>query len=370
MAAAAAGGVSADSSSRRARLDEPGREPGVDLARGLAVFGMFAAHVVVTPDAFRGADPSTWLAAVHGNSSILFATLAGVSLALVTGGSEPIAGARLRTARQRIAIRAALILVIGVVLWLLPAPVYVILPAYAILFVIALPLLRWRPLPLLALAAGVAAVSPFLVQRVDGWSFWTSESGRVVAALFGWHYPFLAWIAFVLTGLALVRAGGVGPARAAIAGAIGAAVSYVGFGIIGAGASPESALSAEPHSTGMGEIVGSGGLAVVVICVCVLVGRTPARWLLWPIRAVGSMPLTAYTAQLVAWSIWIWVAENDGSAVSRLYDFQEADPFWPLAIGTIVACSVWAALLGRGPLEAAIAGAARAAVPGPAPTPR
>src|SRR5690606_26645416 len=71
LAAAPAGGVVAE---RR------GREPGIDLARGLAVFGMFAAHLLVTAPCFSWSDPGTWTAAVHGNSSILFATLAGVSL--------------------------------------------------------------------------------------------------------------------------------------------------------------------------------------------------------------------------------------------------------------------------------------------------
>ncbi|MEK8225302.1 hypothetical protein NKG05_02965 [Oerskovia sp. M15] len=51
------------------------RIPGVDVARGVAILGMFAAHVGVTSDDFSTGDG--WLSLVHGRSSILFAVIAG-----------------------------------------------------------------------------------------------------------------------------------------------------------------------------------------------------------------------------------------------------------------------------------------------------
>ena len=74
------------------RLNGPQRIAGVDLARGLAVIGMIAAHLLWIED-FDFADAATWVAVVDGRSSILFATLAGVSIGLVTGGSRPLAAA-------------------------------------------------------------------------------------------------------------------------------------------------------------------------------------------------------------------------------------------------------------------------------------
>ena len=68
------------------RLNGPQRIAGVDLARGLAVIGMIAAHVLWIED-FDFADAATWVAVVDGRSSILFATLAGVSIGLVTGAA-------------------------------------------------------------------------------------------------------------------------------------------------------------------------------------------------------------------------------------------------------------------------------------------
>src|SRR5690606_5958294 len=53
----------------------PRRVIGVDLARGLAMIGMFGAHLNV-PREVTVADPSTYLALVHGRSAILFALLA------------------------------------------------------------------------------------------------------------------------------------------------------------------------------------------------------------------------------------------------------------------------------------------------------
>lgn len=70
------------------RLNGPARIAGVDLARGLAVLGMLAAHLLWL-GSLSWTEPSTWGAIVNGRSSILFATLAGVSLGLSTGGPRP-----------------------------------------------------------------------------------------------------------------------------------------------------------------------------------------------------------------------------------------------------------------------------------------
>src|SRR5215207_6017259 len=115
---------------RWSRLNGPQRIAGVDLARGLAVLGMVAAHVLWIEN-FDARDASTWIAVVDGRSSILFATLAGVSIGLVTGGTRPLAPPEMRLARERLAVRGALLWLIGLGLIATGVPVYVILPAYA-----------------------------------------------------------------------------------------------------------------------------------------------------------------------------------------------------------------------------------------------
>ncbi|HAS33607.1 MAG TPA: acyltransferase, partial [Microbacterium sp.] len=111
------------------QLNGAGRIAGLDFARGLAIIGMLAAHLLWLGDDVVLADPSTWSNIAAGRSSILFATLAGVSLGLMTGGRHPARGAAMGVARRRIALRAALLWVLGVLLIGTGVPVYVILPA-------------------------------------------------------------------------------------------------------------------------------------------------------------------------------------------------------------------------------------------------
>src|SRR3954469_12956222 len=83
-----------------------GRVTGLDVARALAVFGMLGAHFGGVP-ADVVASPSTWLGVVNGRSAILFAVLAGVSVALLTGRILAPAGEDLVRARIRLLVRAA-----------------------------------------------------------------------------------------------------------------------------------------------------------------------------------------------------------------------------------------------------------------------
>ena len=54
----------------------------------------------------------------------------------MTGGTTPVVGEALRAARLRLVVRACLLWLLGIVLIATGVPVYVILPAYAILFLL------------------------------------------------------------------------------------------------------------------------------------------------------------------------------------------------------------------------------------------
>ena len=354
-AAAAVGGFTA-----------PGRLAGIDLARGLAIVGMLAAHLL-DPGA---PDTPAWAGVADGRSSILFATLAGVSIGLVTGGVRPLAGAAMRTARGRLAVRAAALYAIGILLIATGVPVYVILPAYALLFVLAIPFTGLGARALLAAAAVSALVMPFVHAWVDRAPFWQTGAGQQVVLLVGWHYPFPVWIAFVLAGMGLARwdlrdtatqlrllfAGGllagVGYGLALLTGADGQVASSSLWGAV---------WTARPHSSGILEVVGSGGFAIAVIGACLLLCRTPLTWVVLPLRAAGAMPLTAYVAQLLVWAVWAWLALG---STQPLTAFRALHPFWPITLGILVGCTVWALLWGRGPLERLLSLLARRAVPG------
>ncbi len=343
--------------SRWARLNGPERVAGVDLARGLAVLGMFAAHLLWIREPFAWTDALTWVAVVEGRSSILFATLAGVSIGLATGGRTPPAGEELRTARLRLLVRAVLLWVIGIALVLTGVPVYVILPAYALLFFLAVPLVSLDARTLLLLAAALAVVRPVVQVALDDLPLWRTGSGDALSRALGWHYPFTTWIAFLVAGLGVARAGirrtvvqlrmlGAGAALA-IAGS--AADAATGVAEPDEGSSYLAALwTARPHSTGLLEVIGSGGFALAVLAACLLACRTVVVWIVLPLRAVGAMPLTAYVGQLLVWAA---IATAVLGRAGDLAGFRDLEPFWPLALSTLVLCTAWALLIGRGPLE-------------------
>lgn len=360
---AAAPGLTGTSwtASRWARLNGPQRIAGVDLARGLAVLGMFAAHLLWIDEPFDWGDASSWIAVVDGRSSILFATLAGVSIGLVTGGRTPVAGSALKTARLRLVVRALLLWVLGAILIFTGVPVYVILPAYALLFLLSLPLLSLPARALLPLAGALALVMPVVQVLLDELPLWSTPDGGDLSLFLGWHYPFTTWIAFLVAGLGVARAGILRTSVQLWMLGAGAALALIGYGADAAAAVPRAqegssilaALwTARPHSTGVLEVIGSGGFALAAIALCLLLCRTAAVWVVLPLRAVGAMPLSAYTAQIVVWAV---IATELLGDPGDLAGFRDLEPFWPLTLTTILACTAWALLIGRGPLEWVVA---------------
>lgn len=350
-------------------LNGPGRLAGIDLARGLAIIGMLAAHLLDTVP-WSWTDPATWTAIADGRSSIMFATLAGVSIGIVTGGAVPMAGPALRTARGRLAVRAAVLYVIGIVLIATGVPVYVILPAYAILFLLGIPFTGLHARPLLIIAAGIAVAMPPVQAWLDRRPFWDTPVGGDVALLLGWHYPFLVWIAFILAGMGLARADLRELGTQLWMLAAGTALAVVGYGVDAVSGADDlqeimslqgAVWTARPHSTGILEVVGSGGFAIAAIAACLLLCRTPLVWVVLPLRAAGAMPLTAYVAQLVVWAVWAVAALG---RADDLDGFRALEPFWPITLGILAGCTLWTLLLGRGPLERLVALLCRLAVPG------
>lgn len=356
-------------------MNAPGRLAGIDLARGLAIIGMLAAHLL-NGVPWSWTEPATWTAIADGRSSILFATLAGVSIGVVTGGAAPFTGEAMRTARGRLAVRAGLLYLIGILLIATGVPVYVILPAYAVLFLLGIPFTGLRARPLLLMAGGVALAMPFVQAWLDRMPVWATPEGGDLALLLGWHYPFPVWIAFILTGMGLARSDLRDTAVQLRMLGVGTALAVVGYGLDAASGVSEAAESASvwgavwtarPHSSGILEVVGSGGFAVAAIAVCLLLCRTPFSWAVLPLRAAGAMPLTAYVAQLVVWAIWAAVALG---ATDDLIGFRDLEPFWPITLGILGGSTLWVLLLGRGPLERLVAWVCRVLVPGRRPYPR
>ncbi|SDM08535.1 Uncharacterized membrane protein YeiB [Geodermatophilus siccatus] len=341
------------------RAQRPGRVTGLDVARALAVFGMLGAHVGGVP-ADVVASPSSWLGAVHGRSSVLFAVLAGVSLALLTGRTVAPAGEDLVRARTRVLVRAAWVFGIGVALEALGTDIDVILGVYGVLFVLALPFLRWSPRRLLLAAAVLAVLTPpaALLSTVRAQAAGLEESPVVLLVLNG-PYPALIWWTFILVGMAVGRSDLGSPQVRARLLTAGVALAVLGYGAgwattrwWGQAASTQAWVDgdvdartwslawlsgAAPHSGTTCEIVGSVGVALVAITAClVLAERLPTATL--PLVSVGAMALTAYTGHVVVPTVLGWDVEGGAP--------------WLASIAVMVVLSTgWRLTLGQGPLE-------------------
>jgi len=329
---------------------------GIDAARGLAVLGMMAAHVAV-PRTLALDDPASWLAIADGRSSILFATLAGVSIALMSGRDRPVDGADLARVRLRILVRAVCLFLLGGLLAALQTYVAVILEVYAVLFVALLPLLRWRASRLLALAAGAAVALPVATTALAiHFDASLMRPDPFVILLVTGHYPALTWVAFAIAGLGIGRLA-LGSARVQLllvtVGAGLAVLAYGGSALLEAAlpAPPpgwEFILSTLPHEGSPFEVVGSGGVAIAVVGLGLRVAALlPAA--LVPLEAVGQLALTVYAVHIVV----IDLVAPDGDLIA------DDGAYLAFVVVTLALCLLWTRILGRGPFERALGAVAR-----------
>ncbi|WP_408995196.1 DUF418 domain-containing protein [Streptomyces scabiei] len=371
-----------------------GRLVGVDLARALAVFGMYIVHIGPPLSATSGV--ASWIRYMaDGHSSVLFATLAGFSLMLIAGRREPKTGLAGRQARARIAIRAVILLALGTVLAMEYGGV-IILGFYGVYFLLALPLVRLSAMTLAILAAACALVTPQLAFALNALLTPSvqntvnaydplrhlSEVG-VLDLLLNGFYPALTWMSFVIAGMALGRLDLSSTTVLKRLAALGAALTAAAYGtsllLAGPGALRSSAedgsssggsgsmpldsasmpsgggsfpempastlLTAGPHSGTTFDIIGSVGVAILVIVgATALMDRLPRlRRLATPVIAVGTMSLTAYVGHFLAQSAFSTPA-GTGTQQSWI-------PVLTYILGAIVFAALWSRFFRRGPLE-------------------
>jgi len=359
-----------------------GRLLGVDAARAVALVGMFAAHVLPLRDG--GTETLTGLLA-DGRSSALFAVLAGVGVALFTGGPHRPPDARSHlAAASALLVRGVLVALLG--LWLvgLDPPVAVILAYYGLLFAVAAPVLR-LPAAALAvgavLACGMTPVASHLL-RAEGPDgpgeqpglAALAEPGELLGtlALTG-YYPVLPWTTYLLAGMAVGRLD-LRRVRVAVGLLAGGAVLAVlataasamllgpggGAAVIGSAALQRRRFGTTPtdtwwwlavdtpHSSAPLDLAHTTGTALAVLGAMLLLARW-ARPLVWAPAAVGAVPLTLYTLHVIAVTVYPGSGPDDGAV-------------W---LANVLAATVIGSVLGltgrRGPLELVASAASRAA---------
>jgi uncharacterized membrane protein len=373
------------------------RLTGIDAARGLALLGMMATHLLPTFEANAQLTP-TWIGlAFSGRAAALFAVLAGIGLALSTGKQHPPQGQELSGARRGIALRALVIAVVGLFLGGLEVNVAVILVHYAVLFLCVLPFIGLSIKPLCALAAGWVLGSPVLAYLLRPWLLaptpplqlghnpnWDdlTTPGRLLGDIFlTGYYPVLQWLSYLLIGLVIGRLALTRMAVQVLLLACGTVVAVLAkwLGVLTMDAwGGKEALQAQladprypldsllqvnlagveqsgswwwlassaPHSGTSLDLLHSSAVAAAVVGACLLLGRL-GEWLaldlLLPLRGAGAMTLSLYTAHVCLVAAMYLQPLPAGWTPEGVYAAQ--------ALTAVLIGGSLAALNWRGPLE-------------------
>ena len=290
-----------------------------DVSRALAILGMILVNFSVASGVHETGPP--WLQWIEGlfvgRAAALFVVLAGVGLSLMTRSARLLRDpGELARARRRIWIRAAFLLVIGLldlILW--PGDIlhfYAFYFALGSLFVLASDRMLW--------GAAVVSVLGFVVlffvfDYETAWNWETlhyadlwQPAGMARHLVFNGFHPIFPWLAYLLVGMWLGRRDllAAGTRRRILAWSLGMAVLVeVGswLAVRNFTANPGE-LDPEwiPFLFGTGSmpplpqyLIAAGSEALAVICVSVvLLRRWPAlvavRWL----RVAGRHALTMY----------------------------------------------------------------------------
>jgi uncharacterized membrane protein len=344
---------------------------GVDAARAIAVLGMVMVHFGPTP------APDTAVGNLygisHGRASVLFALLAGVGVALLVGDRSHGQPVRLPSlTRGRLVFRGALLLPLGLWLQQLDHGALVILHYYAIYFLFAVLVLTLPDRWLLAGGAAVLVGGPlvYLCGKMLAPEWFTRGEepaslddpvGKIADdLLITGAYPLVTWAAPLLLGLWIGRRDLAsawvrwGLLVLGLAVAVAAATAADGLGAVfdqplEKPSGPEFAdlLTDEPHSQMPLWMLGSIGSACAVLgCMLLLADRLPR--LTWPLVAIGQLALTVYVGHLL-------LLDAHPELLRR-----EAVPEAFFIVGVFMllvaaACTLWRAVLRRGPLEAVLA---------------
>lgn len=366
---------------------------GVDVARCLALLGMMATHVLRETDPDGTISAAQWLAG--GRASALFAVLAGVGLALLTGGRAPVAGRERRARSVGIAARALLIAFLGLMLGDLGSGLAIILTYYGVLFLLGVPFLGLRARSLLGLAAVWTVVAPVLTWALRPYLpprgtrsphfAQLADPGQLLSELlFTGYYPAVPWLAYLLLGLALGRVdlrsrrvqvtmavlGGllavlatqvshlltarpdVGAALLADApeaGTVDSLLAEIQLGMFGStpvGGSWEWLLVVAPHSSTPFSLAQGAGSAALALGLCLLVvGALRGVGLRFAevLFGAGAMTLTLYSLHAVMRTPAVWPPETPDTYVWHVLVV--------LGIG-----AAYAGLRRRGPLEQVVSG--------------
>ncbi|EFU81743.1 hypothetical protein HMPREF0576_1585 [Mobiluncus holmesii ATCC 35242] len=349
-----------------------GRVVGLDMARGLAILGMFTAHMWVSVQG----PVSSVMAWSHGRSAPLFALLAGVSMGIMQQRlSRHFAGSPALSRRfygEKILVRSAFLILLATLLSLINTRILLILDNYGVWMVCAL-FLAGLSVPMQLGVIGLLLVAGIPLWHYLNLLFLPPEIG-VVLGLNDYQMP--TFLIYVLTGLILWRLGWagvtirahrlqkygavIGLGTAGVIFGVGTAVDSLRLGrfsevLFGndtlsiANPTPaqfwyQTLIYIAPHTDSVAETVANTAWCVGLTSLLLLAGSTFNRFFS-PLAALGSMALTIYTLHV------IWHA-----ITFRLFGYPGLIPSLIIMIVVfLLVASLWRLRFGKGPLEAFLA---------------
>lgn len=381
---------------------------GIDFARAIAILGMFAAHV--GPTSYE--HPQSWaFLPFHGRAAVLFAVLAGISIAMMSGSTEPAIGSGWRKAIVRIASRAGLMIILGLIInYVIIVPVWSILAYYGGFFLLSLPFLRLRAMSLAILSGLIIVVAPvasWMIRSVYypknlietplndlSHSQLTSVSGVgefLVTLMLTGVFPTMIWIGYVLAGMALgrmdLRSASLGrwlTVGGAALAALAYSTSWLALNFFGGYERIYETLQAHAHADGVPvdmylqlslfkvhgtpptdspawlllatahsgtpfDGAGGVGLSLIVIGLSLQIQHVAHR-MIRPLAAVGAISLTCYTGHLVVMQL-LWQGDPEHTALN-------AGLF---IVGSVIFAILWRDWYGQGPMEKFVAKVSSAA---------
>lgn len=334
-----------------------GRVLALDAARCLAIIGMVTVNVGPKDDA----PGSALYLLPHGRASILFVLLAGIGFSLMTRRVRQHAAGR-PAMWGALAWRSGVLLIGGLALQLLGHEANVILPVYALLFLLAGVLVRAPDAVLLVLAATTALAGPVLwlglqVARDVPFSGEAPElgdpAGQVLAeVVVSGPYPLITWIGPFALGMWLGRRTLTDPKVIRVLALFGAAVALVAtliarvFGWLRGGPvgdlSWKLLLTDAPHGQMPLWLIGATAVSVLVLALCLWVEPRLHHGPLHVLVPLGQLSLTFYVIHLLvlAWAR-PWPHDlGQGVVLSAA-----------LVLGALAGAWLWRRYWPRGPLE-------------------
>lgn len=333
----------------------PPRVVGIDAARGLALLGMIVVNV-------GPVNPQSLLERLYllpyGRASVLFVVVAGIGMGYLLNR---------RTERQRwstVTWRAALLFTGGIALQGLTDQVNVILPTYAVLFLVA-PLL-WRvPTRVLLPGAGIvlAFVGPAIIvaheairpvpHLLDPVTLGTQPWEAAHSLLLTGPYPLASWTMPFVAGLCVARldlSDALVLRRLVVGGAsvaVGAAViSQLTYTVIGPDADrgPWRLLTGAAHGQMPLWLASSIGGALAVVAACSLIMRRDSLSRVFgSLVSCGQLSLTLYVLHFV---VLAPIKPVEG------FSFEQGVLISATLIATVITVAVvWERMGWPGPLE-------------------